>query len=210
VQWNAIWNEPTARGISITANNETIQNNFVENSTSASGLLASTQNSVGDVSPAISNIIFGYNYVNNGTGGAYDGNIEVLSILQPITSVSIIGNTVANSTYNGIRLSNSGGTGSLSDISLTNNALNVTGTAINNIGATNVQCSGNTQNGSAVTCSGTNPTPATGTSVTYSQCVVGTAKQYTGPIPITGATTINAVAVTPGLTNSSVGSGTYS
>lgn len=207
VQWNAIWNEPTARGISITANNETIQDNFVENSTSASGLLASTQNSTGDVSPAISNILFAYNYVNNGTGSAYDGNIELLSLTQSITSVTVLGNIVTNSSYNGIRLNPSGGT--ISNVSLTNNTLNVTGTAINNLGATNTQCSGNTQNGSPVTCSGTNPSPATGTSVTYSQCVVGTAKQYTGAIAVSGTTTINAAAVIPGLTNSNIGSGTF-
>jgi hypothetical protein len=39
---------------------------------------------------------------------------------------------------------------------------------------------------------------------------VGTAQQYTGPITINSSATVKAIAVIPGLTNSSVASGTYS
>jgi hypothetical protein len=213
-QWNNIQNEPTARGISVAGGqNITIQNNLVQNTSVASGIYVAVENNTEDVDSPASNVVVKYNSISNGGGSQYNVSLLFFTGGNPVTNTLALGNIISNTSSNGIGTYSEGG--SVSDLSIMNNTINTTGTAINNFtsgGTTtqNVQCSGNTQNGSSVACGGTNPSTATGSPISYSGCIVGTAQQYTGPITINSSATVKAIAVIPGLTNSSVASGTYS
>jgi hypothetical protein len=215
-QWNNIQSEPSARGIVVVGGeNITIQDNLVQNTAVSSSIYLADETGDGGFSP-VTNVVAKYNDLTNASADS-DGNPYILMFAAQgsVSNALILGNIISGTGQTGIGTYSQGG--NVSNVSLTSNAINTSGTAISNAtsggsSTTNVQCSGNTQNGSGVAggaCGGTNPDTATGTSVTYAGCVVGTAKQYTGPIAVSGTTTINAVAVIPGLTNSTVGSGTY-
>lgn len=220
VQWNSLNNGSTARGISsLGSTNETFQDNLIQN-IYASGIYIAQENPADWNEGGVSNVIVRYNYLlnnNAGNPGSLQGGMAMWSgdTAGPgISNIQILGNYAVNTASGpGFFLWNSAGA-TLNDVSYTNNTVTGTTGIWGNSGTgTNTQCTGNTYNGtsnnSGGMCVGTNPSTATGSPVTYSGCVVGTAKQYTGPITISGATTIKAVAVFPGLTNSSVASGTY-
>jgi hypothetical protein len=219
VQWSNLNNNAFARGITaLGGKNFTFQDNLIQNIKGAGTYIAQENPSQFNENSA-SNIIFRYNYLENtdtATGG--QGGIMLYSNYSAgagVTNVQLLGNYIVNTASAAsaaIIVDNCAGC-TLSDISFTNNTITGTKTPWSSTGtSTNVQCSGNTYNGSPSSggsCGGTNPDTATGSPVTYSGCVVGTAKQYTGPITVTSPATIKAVAVFPGLTNSSVGSASY-
>jgi hypothetical protein len=219
VQWNNLTNNTFARGISaLGGENYTFQNNLVQNIQGAGFYLAQENPSQYNESP-LSNVIARYNYITNTDISGGQAGIMLYSNdpgAAGVTNVQLSGNYLVNinsSASGSILVDNCSGC-TLSDVSFTNNT--ITGgpaTVWANSGtSTNIQCSGNTYNGAASSgpqCGGTNPDTATGSPVTYSGCVVGTAKQYTGPVTVTSPATIKAVAVFPGLTNSSVGSASY-
>jgi hypothetical protein len=216
VQWNNLSNNTFARGISaLGGTNFTFQNNLVKDITGAGFYIAQESPSQYNES-GLSNVIVRYNYVTNTDISGGQAGIMLYSndTAGPgVTNVQLTGNYLVNinsSASGSILVDNCAGC-VLSGVSFTNNT--ITGgpsTVWANSGmSTNVQCSGNTYNGSPSSggaCGGTNPDTATGSPVTYSGCVVGTAKQYTGPITVTSPATIKAVGVFPGLANSSVGS----
>jgi hypothetical protein len=213
-QWNHVQNEPSARGITVVGgNNTTIQNNLVENTSVASGIYVADESSYN--TQTVSNVAVKYNSISNGGGTQYNVSLLFVGSQGSVNNTIALGNIISNTSYSGIGTYSEGGT--VSDLSITNNTIDTTGTAINNFtsgGTTtqNVQCSGNTKNGSSVAggaCGGTNSSTATGSPVSYSGCVVGTAQQYTGPITITSPAAVKAIAVRPGLTSSSVASGSY-
>ena len=212
-QWNAIWNEPSARGILVSSSNTTVQDNLIDNTSVASGIAAYVQDFSGTVTQAISNDVIQYNSIVNSSGSEYNASIFTLASTQSATNLLVLGNIISDSSNRG-GISTQASGGAVSDVTYQNNSIGTTGSAFSSVGTpTNIQCTGNTQNGtpnnSGGSCGGTNPDAATGASVTYSGCVVGTATQYTGPITINSSTTVKAIAVRPGLTNSSVASGTY-
>jgi hypothetical protein len=195
----------------------TFQDNLIQN-IKAAGIFIAQENPSAFNEDNVGNILVQYNYVTNTNTNAtgYQGGITIESD-DPggvgVTNVGVLGNYVVN-TSSGSALTFWNGASNISDISYINNTLSGTTGVWENTGTgTNIQCTGNTYNGvannSGAICGGTNPSTATGSPVTYSGCVVGTAKQYTGPITVTSPATIKAVAVFPGLTNSSVGSGSY-
>jgi hypothetical protein len=221
VQWNNLGNNACpacARGISVLGGtNMTFQDNLIQN-IKAAGIFIAQENPSAFNEDNVGNILVQYNYVTNTNTNAtgYQGGITIESD-DPggvgVTNVGVLGNYVVN-TSSGSALTFWNGASNISDISYINNTLSGTTGVWENTGTgTNIQCTGNTYNGvannSGAICGGTNPSTATGSPVTYSGCVVGTAKQYTGPITVTSPATIKAVAVFPGLTNSSVGSGSY-
>jgi Chitobiase/beta-hexosaminidase C-terminal domain len=219
VQWNTLTNNAFARGATVPGGeNMTFQNNLVKNIQGVGIFIAQENPSSYNESP-VSNIIARYNYLNNTdiAGGGLAG-ITLLSgndaSGQGVTNIQILGNYVVNTAVgSSLQTQNCSGC-TLSDVSFLNNTLTGTTGAWSSTGtSTNIQCSGNTYNGVASNsggqCGGTNPDTATGSPVTYTGCVVGTAKQYTGPITVTSPATIKAIAVFPGLTNSSVGSASY-
>jgi hypothetical protein len=212
MQWNAVWNGTHARGIEAAGNNITIQDNLVENFSLASGIMLTNENMAGSYTPAISNDIVQYNDIVNSSGSEYASSILIQSSSVTATNGLVLGNIISDSANRQGILTESGG-GSIADYSVTNNVIGTTGPAFANTGSaiSNFQCTNNTQSGTVVgpnpPCSGTNPDAATGSPVTYAGCVVGTAKQYTGSFSASG--TINAIAVRPGLTNSSIGSASY-
>jgi len=216
-QWNNIQNEPSARGISVDGGeNITIQNNLVQNTSVASGIYVSVEDNTEDVDSPTSNVAVKYNSLSNAGGSEYQVSLLFFAGGESVTNALALGNIISDSTYSGIGTYSQGGT--VSNISLMNNVLMNSGAGIVNsdtsgTSTANLQCSGNTLNGSSSStgaCGGTNPDTATGSPLTYSGCVVGTAQQYTGPITINSSATVKAIAVLPGLTNSSVASGTYS
>jgi hypothetical protein len=216
-QWNNIQNEPSARGISVAGGeNITIQNNLVQNTSVASGIYVAVEDNTEDVDSPTSNVAVKYNSLSNAGGSEYQVSLLFFAGGESVTNALALGNIISDSTYSGIGTYSQGGT--ISDVSLMDNVLTNSGTGIVNsdtsgTSTTNTQCSGNTLNGtvsSTGACGGTNPDTATGSPMTYSGCVVGTAQQYTGPITINSSATVKAIAVIPGLTNSSVASGTYS
>ena len=216
-QWNNIQNEPSARGISVAGGeNITIQNNLVQNTSVASGIYVAVEDNTEDVDSATSNVAVKYNSLSNAGGSEYQVSLLFFAGGESVTNALALGNIISDSTYSGIGTYSQGGT--ISDVSIMNNVLTNSGTGIVNsdtsgTSTTNTQCTGNTLNGtvsSTGACGGANPDSATGSPMTYSGCVVGTAQQYTGPITINSSATVKAIAVIPGLTNSSVASGTYS
>jgi hypothetical protein len=219
VQWNSLNNGAHARGISsLGSANETFQNNYISN-IYASGIYLAQENPSDFNEGGVSNVIVRYNYLannNSGNPGSLQGAIAMWSgdtVGPGISNIQILGNYAVSTTSGpGFFYWNSGGGTVLNDVSYTNNTVTGTTGIWGNSGTgSNTQCTGNTYNGasnnSGGMCGGTNTGTATGSPVTYSGCVVGTAKQYTGPISSSGITTIKAVAVFPGLTNSSIGSG---
>jgi Chitobiase/beta-hexosaminidase C-terminal domain len=219
VQWNNLTNNTFARGISaLGGENFTFQNNLVQNIQGAGFYLAQENPSQYNESP-LSNVIAQYNYITNTDISGGQAGIMLYSNdpgAAGVTNVQLSGNYLVNinsSASASILLDSCSGC-TLSDVSFTNNTITGGPSTVwaNSGTSTNVQCSGNTYNGAASSgpqCGGTNPDTATGSPVTYFGCVVGTARQYTGSITVTNPATIKAVAVFPGLTNSSVGSTSY-
>jgi hypothetical protein len=210
-QWNTLINGVTSRCVLESGFNETTQDNYCANNSEASGLLVATENSGGDVQPSIYNNIMQYNDIVNASGSNYQCSIMVNTNINTITNTLIQGNIISDSANrNGICVYIYAG--GISDLSLLNNTVNTGGTGMNTIGSpTNITCSGNTQNGSALgpnpPCTGSNPDTATGSPLSYYGCVVGTAVQYpNAPVSSAGISTIKAVAVRPGFTNSAVAS----
>jgi hypothetical protein len=207
VQWNAIWNEPTARGIDAQGNNITVKDNLVENNAQASGILVTDLNGPSNYSPAVSNVLVEYNDIVNSSGSVYGASILLQASTLTVSNLSILGNIISDSANRtGILTESQGGT--VENVSLTNNTIGTSGSTFTNVNSggnstANVQCTGNTPTNSGGACGGTNSSVATGSPVTYSGCVVGTAVQYTGPFAPTSPT-IKAIAVFPGLTNSAV------
>jgi hypothetical protein len=213
IQWNNLSNNAYARGASVGGgSNMTFQNNLFNNLVGVGMYISEEANNV-DTDGPVSNIIARYNYiVNSDTSGTQDCLIVYDQYPSgSVSNIQILGNYIVNCTAPNIAIFNGGGP--VSNVSVTNNTVTGTTAMWNNSGTmSNIECTGNTYNGvannSGASCggAGTNPDTATGSSLTYSGCVVGTAKQYTGPITVTSSATIKAVAVFPGLTNSSVGS----
>jgi hypothetical protein len=218
VQWNNINHNNFARGASVGGgSNMTFQHNLFDTLTGV-GMYISEENNTVDTDAPVTNILFQYNYeINGDTSGTqqcatiYDqypsGNVK---------DVKLFGNYIVNCNATNIAVFNGGG--AISNISIANNT--VTGAKAmwgNSSGLSGIQCTGNTYNGvannSGASCGGAGNNPddssITGSTLTYTGCVVGTAHQYTGPNTVSGSTTIKAVAVFPGLTNSSIGLGTF-
>ena len=226
VQWNTFTNNTCpdcARGMSVPGGrNMTFQDNLVQNIYDAGMYIA--QESGSFTENPVSNIIVRYNFFNDTMTDVSTGHAAIffwssISGSGGISNVDILGNIIAGTGSGAAALETQNCSGcTLNNVSFTNNTVTgSTGMWSSTGTSSNISCSGNTYNGSPSNsgaagsgqCTGTNTATATGSPVTYSGCVVGTAKQYTGPIAISGSTTINAVAVIPGLTNSSVGSGTF-
>jgi hypothetical protein len=212
VQWNNLRFNAYARGASISGENMTVQDNLIQNISGAGIYIAQEPPSSYDLSP-VSNIITRYNYLLNDDITATQDCIMLYAGQSGsgngITNVQVLGNYIANCHSPSLAIVASPGT--VSDVSFTNNTITGTTAAWNVSGpTTNIGCSGNTYNGSPTSVSqcATNPDTATGSPVTYSGCVVGTAHQYTGPITVNSSATVEAIAVFPGLTNSSVASKT--
>ena len=193
--------------------NITIQNNLVQNTSVASGIYVALRISE-DVDSATSNVAVKYNSLSNAGGSEYQ--VSLLFFEQRVCYQSLaLGNIISDSTYSGIGLT-------LRVVDFRRKHHEQRPNEQRNGHRQfryhrhvyqHTQCTGNTLNGtvsSTGACGGTNPDSATGSPMTYSGCVVGTAQQYTGPITINSSATVKAIAVIPGLTNSSVASGTYS
>ena len=223
VQWNTLQNSVTSRGCQISSINTTCQDNYIANLQQSSGVQISNENepAEGDVTSPTYNNIVRWNYLYNAAGPAvYHCSLLDLSYTGASYNNDFYQNII-NDPANQFGVCTYAEGGTVSNIGIENNVLNTTGLAIRDgdtggTVSTNIQCSGNTQNGAAVgqpsppcTAGYTKPSAATGSPLTYSGCMVGTAKQYTGPITINSSTTVKAIAVRPGLTNSSVASGTY-
>jgi hypothetical protein len=225
VQWNDLTTPTRGRGmVAVGGENMTFQDNLISNMTYA-GVYISQENTSSYNISGTSNIIVRYNYVQNSNVPNFDNGQSGIIVYSGntagpgVTNVQVMGNDIVQNSATGafgtgLETANCAGC-ALSDISFINNTMtgNTGDWSIQGAAGTGVTCSGNTYNGVAsalgAPCNGTNPDTATGSPVTYSGCVVGTAIQYTGPITVTSPATIKAVAVFPGLTNSSVGSASY-
>jgi hypothetical protein len=222
VQWNNISTNTLGRGMTVPGGeNMTFQDNLVQALTGAAGIYIAQETPSPYGESGVSNIVARYNYILNGSGPHTAQPCILLYAANPsgpgITNVSILGNYIVNCNEPGLGTFESGGY-AVSDISFISNTVTGSNGMWNSNGTpTNVLCTNNTYNGvnntSGSACSNT----ATGSTATgsplasspYSGCVVGTAKQYTGPITLTSPATVKAVAVFPGLANSSVGSASY-
>jgi Fn3 associated len=210
-----------SRGITLLGGtNATFQHNLVQNQATNAGIYVAQESPSSYTEANVSNVLVQYNYLLNNSGPPTYNSCLLLYSAAPgqggITDVTIEGNYIAGCNSTNGSLGTWGAGGVMSDISFVNNTVTGTNGMWNtngSSGVTNTQCTGNTYNGvannSGDSCGGTNPDTATGSPVSYSGCIVGTAKQYTGPITVTSGATIKAVAVFPGLTNSSVGSASY-
>ena len=206
-----------SRGITLPGGtNATFQHNWVHGQQTNAGIYIAQESPSSYVEAAVSNVLVQYNYLLSDSGSPTYNPCILLYSAAPgqggVTNVTVSGNYISGCGASALGTFASGGP--LGDVTFINNTVTGTNGMWNTTGtSTNVQCSGNTYNGTASNsggqCGGTNPSTATGSPVTYSGCVVGTAKQYTGPITVTSPATIKAVAVFPGLTNSSVGSASY-
>jgi hypothetical protein len=217
-QWNAAWYPPTGRYLT-SGSNVTYQDNLIVGDGGISSGVAIYQQdfcytpSDCTITQPISNVVIQYNDIVNSSGSEYNASIFLEAQSTTVSNILLLDNIISdNANRNGIGLNAgaSGAANTISDMTITGNSIGTTGLSINNNSgvSSNVQCSNNTQNGSATSpnppCGGTNPDVATGSSLSYSGCVIGTAVQYTGPFTASG--TINAIAVRPGLTNSAIGS----
>lgn len=217
-QWNNVGNNSSGRGITAPGGtNFTFQHNLIRSVPGAAGIYIANETGFPE-SPVVNGLVQ-YNYLLNDSGSA-TGHPCILLFSDSnstyhgsISNVVINGNVIQSCVESGIGTFATS-TGTISNIKITNNAINLPGGgAWASTGTpTNVQCSGNTLNGSASSggsCGGTDTATNTGSPLSYSGCVVGTAKQYTGAITVASPNTVKAVAVFPGETNSSIGSATY-
>lgn len=220
-QWNNLALSTGAidlsRGITIPGGtNATFQNNLIQNQQTNAGVYVAQEAPSSFVETSVNNVLVQYNYLLNDSGTPTFNPCILLYSASPgqpgVTNVAVNGNFISGCGASALGTFQSGGP--IGNISFLNNTVTGTNGMWNTTGtSTNVQCSGNTYNGAASNaggqCGGTNPATATGSPASYSGCVVGTARQYTGPIAISSSATVKAIAVFPGIPNSGIGSGTF-
>jgi hypothetical protein len=222
-QWNNLAfssGHDYSRGITLPGGtNATFQNNLVQNQTNNAGIYIAQESPSSYTESAVSNVLVRYNYLLNNSGSpTYNPCILLYSAAGGgsggVTDVTVSGNYISGCAAGA--LGTYATNGPVANISFINNT--VTGSnglfSASQGSPSNIQCTGNTYNGTSTNTGGSCSSTATGFTATgspasYTGCVVGTAKQYTGPITVTGPATIKAVAVFPGLANSSVGSASY-
>jgi hypothetical protein len=209
-----------SRGITLPGGtNATFRNNLVQHQSSNAGIYIAQEAPSSYTESAVSNVLVQYNYLLNNSGSpTYNPCILLYSAAGGgsggVTDVTVSGNYISGCAAGA--LGTYATNGPVANISFINNTV----TGSNGLFSTsqgspsNIQCTGNTYNGTSTNTGGSCSSTATGFTATgspasYTGCVVGTAKQYTGPITVTSPATIKAVAVFPGLANSSVGSASY-
>jgi hypothetical protein len=224
VQWNTLNSSPAnGDGVGIYGTtNATVKDNYIYNSGS-SGITIQQEPPADYPFDSSRNIILAYNWIENSALAdvSQQGGIGMWSCYPGaggLSSILIEGNYINGFTTGNGGLTTSDCTGSVfNGITYLNNTManlangpwdNIKGSG--NIEPTNVACNGNTYNGAAssgsqCTTSTVPSTLPTGSTLSYSGCVVGTAVQYTDPFTTSG--NVKAVAVFPGLTNSAIGSG---
>jgi hypothetical protein len=177
-QANDVGFQSNGRGLSVVGGQHiTMAGNLVQSTTQNAGIYLADEPSFN--THTVSDVVVIGNYLSAVSGSTGQPGIFAYAGQNTpgVTGVDIESNTVVNAVHDAVGINPTGGT--IVNLKFVNNTLTTPGgTGMINQGSagTNIYCSGNTLNGSATApggvCNGTNTFTPTGSSLTWSGCIV--------------------------------------